>query len=158
MRCGAPIEECHVGTHAERVAISNKVSREDQDEFALRSHMNAIAAMDAGRFDAELAPVTVRDAKGRETVVSVDEGPRRDSSIESLARLKPVFPLPEGDDRGDATSGTATAGDVPVSRTVAPRLSWSASGPSSATVSSRLPGSSATRRRTSSRSGSSWPP
>jgi acetyl-CoA C-acetyltransferase len=107
------VEECHVGTHAERVAISNTVSREDQDAFALRSHMNAIAAMDAGRFDAELAPVTVRDAKGRETVVSVDEGPRRDTSIESLARLKPVFPLPEGDDRGQATTGTATAGNVP---------------------------------------------
>jgi acetyl-CoA C-acetyltransferase len=102
-----------MGTHAERVAISNEVSREDQDEFALRSHMNAIAAMDAGRFDAELAPVTVRDAKGRETVVSVDEGPRRDSSLESLARLKPAFPLPEGDDRGDATAGTATAGNAP---------------------------------------------
>ncbi|HEY5054035.1 MAG TPA: acetyl-CoA C-acyltransferase, partial [Solirubrobacterales bacterium] len=79
------VEECHVGTHAERVAISNKVSRQDQDEFALRSHQNAIAAMDAGRFAAELAPVTVRDAKGRETIVSLDEGPRRDSSIEALA-------------------------------------------------------------------------
>jgi acetyl-CoA C-acetyltransferase len=107
------VEECHVGTHAERVAISNKISREDQDAFALRSHENAIAAIDGGRFDAELAPVTVRDAKGRETIVSVDEGPRRDSTLESLARLKPVFELPEGEDRGDATSGTATAGNVP---------------------------------------------
>ena len=107
------VEQCHVGTHAERVAISNKISREDQDEFALRSHMNAIAAIDAGRFDAELAPVTVTDAKGRETIVSVDEGPRRDSTIEVMARLKPAFTLPDGEDRGDATSGTATAGNVP---------------------------------------------
>jgi acetyl-CoA C-acetyltransferase len=107
------VEECHVGTHAERVAISNQVSREDQDAFALRSHQNAIAAIDGGRFDAELAPVTVRDAKGRETIVTVDEGPRRDSTIESLARLKPAFDLPVGDDRGDATTGTATAGNVP---------------------------------------------
>jgi acetyl-CoA C-acetyltransferase len=107
------IEECHVGTHAERVAISNKVSREDQDELALRSHQRAIAAIDAGRFDAELAPVTVRDAKGRETVVNVDEGPRRDSTMEAMARLKPAFPLPEGEDRGDAMSGTATAGNAP---------------------------------------------
>ena len=75
--------------------------------------MRAIAAMDAGRFDAELAPVTVRDAKGRETIVSVDEGPRRDSTIEALARLRPAFELPQGEDRGDATSGTATAGNVP---------------------------------------------
>jgi acetyl-CoA C-acetyltransferase len=107
------VEECHVGTHAERTAISNKISREDQDAFALRSHQNAIAAIDGGRFDAELAPVTVRDAKGRETIVSVDEGPRRDSTIEALARLKPAFDLPEGEDRGNATSGTATAGNVP---------------------------------------------
>ena len=97
------VEGCHMGTHAERVAISNKVSRQDQDEFALRSHQRAIAAIDEGRFEAEIAPVTVRDAKGRETIVAVDEGPRRDSTIEALARLKPAFDLPEGEDRGDAT-------------------------------------------------------
>ena len=107
------IEGCHMGTHAERVAISNQVSREDQDAFALRSHQRAIAAIDEGRFEAEITPVTVTDAKGRETVVSVDEGPRRDSTIEALARLKPVFPLPEGEDRGDTTIGTVTAGNAP---------------------------------------------
>jgi acetyl-CoA C-acetyltransferase len=107
------IEGCHMGTHAERVAISNQVSREDQDAFALRSHQRAIAAIDEGRFEAEIVPVTVRDAKGRETVVAVDEGPRRDSTIEALARLKPVFPLPEGVDRGEATTGTVTAGNAP---------------------------------------------
>ena len=106
-------EDCHMGTHAERVAIHDAVSREDQDAFALQSHERAIAAIDAGRFEAELAPVTIRDAKGRETVVSVDEGPRRDSSLEALARLKPVFPLPDGPDRGAATEGTVTAGNAP---------------------------------------------
>jgi acetyl-CoA C-acetyltransferase len=107
------IEGCHMGTHAERVAISEHVSREDQDAFALASHQKAIAAIDAGRFDAEMAPVTVRDAKGRETVVAEDEGPRRDSTAEALARLKPAFALPDGEDRGDATSGTVTAGNAP---------------------------------------------
>ena len=107
------IEVCHMGTHAERVAIKDKVSREDQDKFALESHRRAIDAIDAGRFEAELAPVTVRDAKGKETELSVDEGPRRDSTIEALARLKPAFDLPEGEDRGDATSGTVTAGNAP---------------------------------------------
>src|SRR6187200_2727362 len=107
------IEDCHMGTHAERVAIKDHVSRADQDAFALASHEKAIAAIDAGRFDAEMAPVTVRDAKGRETVVSVDEGPRRDSNAEALARLKPVFDLPDGEDRGDATEGTVTAGNAP---------------------------------------------
>jgi acetyl-CoA C-acetyltransferase len=107
------IEGCHMGTHAERVAISERVSREDQDAFALASHQKAIAAIDAGRFDAELAPVTVRDAKGRETVVITDEGPRRDSTAEALARLRPAFALPDGDDRGGATEGTVTAGNSP---------------------------------------------
>ena len=107
------VENCHMGTHAERVAISNRVSREDQDAFALESHRRAIAAIDAGRFDAELVPVTVRDAKGRETEVAVDENPRRDSTLEALARLKPAFELPSGEDRGDATTGTVTAGNAP---------------------------------------------
>jgi acetyl-CoA C-acetyltransferase len=89
------------------------VSRADQDAFALASHQKAIAAIDGGRFDAETAPVTVRDAKGRATIVSVEEGPRRDSTAEALARLKPVFDLPDGEDRGDATEGTVTAGNAP---------------------------------------------
>ena len=107
------IEDCHMGTHAERVAIKEHVSREDQDAFALASHQKAIAAIDAGRFDAEMAPVTVRDAKGRESVVTTDEGPRRDSTAEALAKLKPAFALPDGEDRGDATEGTVTAGNAP---------------------------------------------
>jgi acetyl-CoA C-acetyltransferase len=107
------IENCHMGTHAERVAIKDHVNRTDQDAFALSSHQKAVAAIDAGRFDAELASVTVRDAKGRETVVTTDEGPRRDSTAEALARLKPVFALPGAEDRGDATEGTVTAGNAP---------------------------------------------
>ena len=106
------IEDCHMGTHAERVAISNSVSREDQDAFALASHQKAIAAIDAGRFEAETAPVTIR-ARGGETVVSVDEGPRRDTSLEALGGLKPVFDLPLGEDRGTAEVGTVTAGNAP---------------------------------------------
>ena len=75
--------------------------------------MHAIAAMDAGRFDAELAPVTVRDAKGRETIVSVDEGPRRDTTIEALARLKPAFDSAPGRGSRRRDWRTATAGNVP---------------------------------------------
>ena len=102
-----------MGTHAERVAISNQVTREDQDAFALESHRRAIAAIDEGRFLDEMAPVTVRDAKGRETIVDTDESPRRDTSIEALARLKPTFALPDGEDRGAAAVGTVTAGNAP---------------------------------------------
>jgi acetyl-CoA C-acetyltransferase len=107
------IEGCHMGTHAERVAIAEHVSREDQDKFALVSHQRAIAAIDAGRFAQEIVPVTVRDPKGRETVVDTDEGPRRDTSAEALARLKPAFDLPSGPDRGKAEIGTVTAGNSP---------------------------------------------
>jgi acetyl-CoA C-acetyltransferase len=107
------IDGCHMGTHAERVAIKEQVSREDQDAFALQSHQRAIEAIDAGRFHDEMVPVTVLDAKGRETVVDTDEGPRRDTSIEALARLKPAFALPSGEDRGDVDVGTVTAGNSP---------------------------------------------
>jgi acetyl-CoA C-acetyltransferase len=107
------VEDCHMGTHAERVAIHDQVSREDQDAFAYESHRRAVDAIDAGRFDAEMAPVTIRDSKGRETVVAVDESPRRDTTVEALARLAPVFVLPDGEDRGDATVGTVTAGNAP---------------------------------------------
>ena len=107
------VEDCHMGTHAERVAISKAVSREDQDAFALESHRRAVEAIDTGRFADEMAPVTVRDAKGRETVVDTDEGPRRDSTVEALARLRPAFALPDGADRGEAEVGTVTAGNAP---------------------------------------------
>jgi acetyl-CoA C-acetyltransferase len=106
------VESCHMGTHAERVAIKDHVSREDQDAFSLQSHQRALAAQDAGRFDDEMAPVTIK-GRGGDTVVSADESPRRDTSIEALAKLKPVFDLPGGEDRGDATAGTVTAGNAP---------------------------------------------
>ena len=144
-----------MGTHAERVAIKDHVSREDQDAFALASHRKAIAAIDAGRFDAELAPVTVRDAKGRETVVTVDEGPRRDTTAEALARLKPAFALPDGEDRGDATSARSRPATRPGSPTAPRPRSSPASAPSSGSASHRSPASSATPRPRSRPSGCS---
>ena len=82
-----------MGTHAERVAIKEQVSREDQDAFSLASQ-KAIAAIVAGRFEAEVAPVTVRDAKGRETIVSVDEGLRSDSTWRRSPGSSPPSPCP----------------------------------------------------------------
>ncbi len=106
------IDDCHMGTHAERVAVRNGISRADQDAFALESHRRAIAAMDAGRFDDELVPVPVR--RGRdEILVTADESPRRDTSAEALARLKPVFELPTGEDAPADGVGTVTAGNSP---------------------------------------------
>jgi acetyl-CoA C-acetyltransferase len=95
--------DVHMGVHAERVAAKHHVSREAQDELALRSHQRAIAAIDAGRFAEEIVPVEV-PGKKESTVVDTDENPRRDTSIEALARLKPVFE-PDG--------GTVTAGNAP---------------------------------------------
>ena len=107
------VEGCHMGTHAERVAISNSVSRADQDQLALESHQKALAAIAAGRFRDEIVPVPVRRGK-EEVTFDTDEGPRADSSLEALARLKPVFALPAPElGQPAAESGTVTAGNAP---------------------------------------------
>jgi acetyl-CoA C-acetyltransferase len=95
--------DVHMGMHAERVAGKHEVSREAQDEFALRSHERALAAITEGRFVDEIVPVEVPGKKGPVTV-DTDEGPRSDTSLEALARLKPAF---QPDD------GTVTAGNSP---------------------------------------------
>lgn len=79
-----------MGCTAENIVDRMGISRADQDAFALNSHRKAIAAQDAGWFDAELAPVTVK-ARRSTTVVSADEGPRRDTSLERLAGLRAAF-------------------------------------------------------------------
>jgi len=73
------------------------------DQFSLNSHHKAVAAIDAGRFKGEIAPVEVKDAKGRVTVIDTDEAPRRDTSLEALAKLKPAF----------KPDGRVTAGNAP---------------------------------------------
>ena len=99
-----------MGLTAEQVAARWKVSRDDQDAFALESHRRALAAQAAGEFDAEIAPIAVRERRPdlatgrvseRETNVAKDEGPRADTSAEGLAKLRPVF----------AAKGSVTAGN-----------------------------------------------
>lgn len=75
---------------AEEVAKVYQVSREDCDAFAVESHARAIAAIEAGHFDAEIVPVPVTDRKGKVTMVTTDEGPRPGTSMEVLAKLRPV--------------------------------------------------------------------
>ncbi|MCC8361503.1 acetyl-CoA C-acyltransferase [Lysobacter sp. A6] len=99
-----------MGITAEKVAEEWKVSREDQDAFALASHQKAIAAMQAGEFDAEISPYeivshipdgnVIREVR---RIVKLDEGPRPDTSLEGLGKLKPVF-------RNGQFGGTVTAG------------------------------------------------
>jgi acetyl-CoA acyltransferase len=87
----------------DEVAAAYDVSREAQDRFALRSHEKAVAAMDEKRFRQEIVPVTVRTRKG-ETIVEADEGPRRDTSLEKLGKLKPAF-----ESEGSVTPGNSSS-------------------------------------------------
>jgi len=92
-----------MGETAENIAKERPhITREKQDAFALRSHQRAIAAIDSGRFAEEIMPVPVPQKKGDPKIVDTDERPRRDTSMESLAKLKPAF-AKEG--------GTVTAGN-----------------------------------------------
>ncbi len=98
-----------MGLTAEQVAKEYKIKREDQDEFSYNSHKKALKAIDQGTFKDDIVPITVVEnyfdenekKKTREYVVNVDEGPRADTGIEKLAKLKPVF----------AQGGTVTAGN-----------------------------------------------
>jgi len=98
-----------MGITAEKVAAQWKISREEQDAFAVESHRRAVAAIGAGKFAAEISPYTVRSyapspdgtVKITERLFDTDEGPRTDSTMEALAKLKPVF----------ATKGSVTAGN-----------------------------------------------
>ena len=94
----------HMGMTAELVASEYKITRAEQDKFAYESHMKAVKAMDSGAFKAEIAPVEIKGKKGEVTLFDSDESPRRDSTVEALAKLKPAF-KPEG--------GTVTAGNAP---------------------------------------------
>jgi acetyl-CoA acyltransferase len=87
----------------EELAHTYDISREKQDRFALGSHKKAVAAMDEKRFREEIVPVTVKGRKG-DTVVEADEGPRRDTTLEKLAKLRPAFK--EG---GSVTAGNSSS-------------------------------------------------
>ena len=99
---------CHMGGHAEHTAATGGVSRADQDAFAADSHRKAIEAQAAGRFATEIAPVSIPGRKGP-SIVSADEGPRADTTAESLAALRPAFPK---DAPKDVTDLSVTAGNA----------------------------------------------
>jgi acetyl-CoA C-acetyltransferase len=90
-----------MGMTAENLADKYGITREEQDEFAYASHARAVVAIDAGRFKDEIVPVSVRVGKAGTVLVDTDEGPRRDTSLEKMAKLKAVF----------KTGGTVTAGN-----------------------------------------------
>jgi acetyl-CoA C-acetyltransferase len=100
---------CHMGGHAEYTAAKAGISREEADRFSLASHQKAIAAIDEGRFVEEIVPVVIQGRKGS-TTVDTDEPPRRDTSLESLAKLRPAFP---NDAPKDIKNLVVTAGNAP---------------------------------------------
>jgi len=99
---GCPVNDYHMGVTAENVAERFGVSREDQDELAAISHQRAVAAIKDGRFDRQISSVTVPQRRSDPIIVSRDEGPREDSTVERLAQLSPVF----------KKDGTVTAGNA----------------------------------------------
>ena len=97
-----PFTDKHMAHEASEVAEELEMTRADMDRWSLRSHERVLAATDDGRLPEEIVPVTVKGRKG-DTVVEVDESPRRDTTLEGLAKLKPIF----------KTDGTHTAGNSP---------------------------------------------
>lgn len=98
-----PITSVHMAVHGAKTAEEFGISREAQDEWALRSHQRAVSAQDSGRFAEEILPIEVPKGRGRSESVEKDEGPRSDTSLQALAALKPVF----------YEKGTITAGNAP---------------------------------------------
>jgi len=98
-----PFENWGMGNAAEFIADEYEVTRQAMDEFALQSHQKAIAAVDGGKFKAEITPVEIPGKKGQVTVFDTDETPRRETTLEALASLKPAF----------VKDGKVTAGNAP---------------------------------------------
>ncbi|HVT38739.1 MAG TPA: acetyl-CoA C-acetyltransferase [Gemmatimonadaceae bacterium] len=103
--------QCHMGGHAEYTARKAGITRARQDEFALDSHRKAIAAIEGGKFEKEIVKVEIPGRKGP-TVISADEGPRKDTSLEALAKLRPAFPNDAPKDM-KPDELTVTAGNAP---------------------------------------------
>jgi acetyl-CoA C-acetyltransferase len=97
-----PFSGKHMAHEASEVAAELELTRPDMDRWALRSHQLAVKATDEGRLPEEIVPVTVKGKKG-DTVVEIDEAPRRDASLEALAKLPPIF----------MKDGATTAGNAP---------------------------------------------
>jgi len=112
-----PLAEMMMGRTAEVLVEEYGISREEQDRFALESHQKAVCAWEEGRFDAEIVPVDAPGRKGTTVRVERDERPRTDTSMEKLARLRPVFKEDGTITAGNASGITDGAAAVVVMRT-----------------------------------------
>jgi acetyl-CoA C-acetyltransferase len=100
--------DVHMGGHAEYTARKAHITRQAQDEFAVQSHQKAVRAIEAGKFKGEIAPVEIEGKKGT-LVVDTDEGPRKDTTLESLAKLRPAFGTRDGARELTVTAGNASS-------------------------------------------------
>lgn len=103
LSCSFSPDRVHMGTYGNSTAEEFSLTRAAQDEWSLRSHERALKAIDSGLFADEIAPVEIPQRKGDPVLVDTDEAPRRDTSLESLAKLRPAF----------GKDGTITAGNAP---------------------------------------------
>lgn len=110
-----PFENWGMGMAAEFIADEYEVTREAMDQLSYESHQKAVAAIEAGKFKAEIAPVEIKGRKGEVQVVDIDEGPRKDTTVESLGKLKPVFKADGRVTAGNASSMNDGAAAVVVS-------------------------------------------
>jgi acetyl-CoA C-acetyltransferase len=110
-----PFENWSMGNAAEFIADEYEVTREAMDEFALRSHLKAVEAQEAGRFKLEIVPVQIPGRKGDVTLFDTDESPRKDTSLASLAKLKPAFKTDGKVTPGNASSMNDGAAAVVIS-------------------------------------------
>lgn len=114
------IEGVHMGIHGGNVAAEENVPREEQDAWALRSHQRAVTAQDAGLFAREIAPVEVVERRST-TLIEQDEGPRRDTSMDALSRLKPAF-----DPESSVTAGNAPGVNDGAAALIVTNADWAA--------------------------------
>lgn len=96
-------ESVHMGSYGNKTASEFNVSRKEQDEWAYRSHKRAVEAIESGKFKEEIVPVQVPERKGESLIIDTDEAPRKDTSTDKLAKLRPAFD----------PDGTITAGNAP---------------------------------------------
>ncbi|MFA1643049.1 acetyl-CoA C-acetyltransferase [Chryseomicrobium aureum] len=103
LSCAFHPKNVHMGTYGNSTADSFEISREEQDKWAARSHDLALKAIESGRFEEEITPIEIPQRKGDPITVATDEAPRKGTTVEGLANLKPVF----------GKEGTITAGNAP---------------------------------------------
>ena len=114
-------EKWHMGSAGEHIGRRFEITRDAMDRFSLESHKRALAAMDSGKFKAEIVPVEIKQKKGPPVVVDRDEGPRADTTLEKLASLKAAF-----DEKGAVTAGNSSSLNDGAAAVIVSSADWAA--------------------------------